>query len=253
MLRKKIAICILAFSLIAAGCGQTKQVSPDNDSFPAMESYAPLPNDTESLPIPEIDSTPVEEKEHGVPDEKPDEKAAKKTDSWVDVSSQQPADEVSADSTVGEGMGVMPGEIVEVSDDAAEVKIGDTVTVESPRGFFDLTIDSIRLTDERAAGVRADRVVEVAYTYTNNHHFEDLLVGGTSFILMDAQGRALAPYIFDPTKGNHPEPVPLGSGEQFSTSIGFALPADAGSEVTLIYKASYEVEDSFEFRVKADL
>lgn len=253
MLKKKVAICILAFSLVAAGCGQTKQASAAADSFPASESYAPLPSDTESLPLPEPNSTPVEDLVPAEPDVKPDEKVAKKTDSWVDVSSLPPADEVSTDSTYGEGMGVMPGTVVEVSDTSDEVKIGDTVTVDSPRGLFDLTIDSIRLTDERARGVRAERVVEVTYTYANTHDFEDLMVGDTSFILLDAQGKALAPYIFESSNGKHPNPEPIGSGEQFTTSIGFALPGDAGSEVTLIYKASYEVADSFEFRVKADL
>ena len=148
---------------------------------------------------------------------------------------------------------VIPGDVITVSQDSKEVKVGETVTVESPRGTFDLTIDSIRLTDERSAGIRADRVVEVTYTYANTHNYADLLIGDTCFMLSDSQGRACAPYIFDPTSGDHPQPMPIGQGEQFTSSFGFILPEDSDASVTLLYKASFEDPDSFEFNVKADL
>ena len=255
MMRRKVAICVLAVSLIAAGCGQTnKAASQGTDSGVSADSYVASPGDSSSVAAPIMESWPEDpEAVRREPDEKPDENAASKSDKWVDVSKQDPADEVSTDSTLGEGFNVIPGEIVTASQNSLEVKVGDTVTVESPRGTFDLTIDSIRLTDERSAGIRADRVVEVTYTYANNHNYADLLVGDTCFMLTDSKGRACASYIFDPTSGNHPEPMPIGSGEKFTSSFGFILPEDSDSSVTLLYKASFEDPDSFEFNVKADL
>ena len=255
MMRRKIAICVLAVSLIAAGCGQTNKTAVQGtDSKVSADPYVSSPSDTSSVAAPVMDSTAANpETTHNEPDEKPDESAAKKSDKWVDVSKEAPEDEISTDSTLGEGFNVVPGEVITASQNSNEVKIGETVTVESARGTFDLTIDSIRLTDERSAGIRADRVVEVTYTYANNHNYADLLVGDTCFMLTDSQGRACASYIFDPTSGNHPEPMPIGSGEKFTSSFGFILPEDSDASVTLLYKASFEDPDSFEFNVKADL
>lgn len=254
-MRRKIAICVLAVSLIAAGCGQTnKAVVQETDSKISIDSYVSSPVDSSSVAAPVMESWAEDpETVRSEPDEKPDENAAQKTDKWVDVSEEDPADEVSADATLGEGFSFVPGEVVTASQNSMQVKLGETVTVESPRGTFDLTIDAIRLTDERAAGIRADRVVEVTYTYANTHNYADLLVGDTCFTLTDSQGRACAPYVFDPTGGNHPQPMPIGSGEQFTSSFGFILPEDSDSSVTLLYKASFEDPDSFEFNVKADL
>ena len=255
MMRRKIAICVLAVSLIAAGCGQTNKATVQGtDSKVSADSYVSSPSDTSSVAAPVMDSTAANpETTHNEPDEKPDESAAKKSDKWVDVSKEAPEDEISTDSTLGEGFNVVPGEVITASQNSNEVKIGETVTVESARGTFDLTIDSIRLTDERSAGIPADRVVEVTYTYANTHNYPDLLVGDTCFILTDSEGRACAPYIFDPTGGNHPQPMPIGFDEQFTSSFGFILPEDSDTSVTLHYKASFEDPDSFEFNVKADL
>jgi hypothetical protein len=255
MMRKKVAICVLAVSLIAAGCGQANKAAvQEPESKVSADSYVSSPSDTVSVASSVMDSVSEDpETVPGEPDEKPDENSAGKTDKWVDVSKEDPGDEVSTDSTLGEGFNVIPGEVITASENSSEVKVGETVTVESPRGTFDLTIDSIRLTNERSAGIRADRVVEVTYTYANTHNFPDLLVGDTCFMLTDSEGRACAPYIFDPTGGNHPQPMPIGSGEQFTSSFGFILPEDGGSSVTLLYKASFEDPDSFEFNVKADL
>ena len=255
MMRRKVALCVLAVSLIAAGCGQTNKAAvPGTDSKVSADSYVSSPGDSSTVAAPVMDSNAEDpEAVRHEADEKPDENAAQKSDKWVDVSKEDPADEVSTDSTLGEGISAIPGEVVAASQNSLEVKVGDTVTVESSRGTYDLTIDSIRLTDERAAGIRADRVVEITYTYANTHDYADLLVGDTGFILTDSQGRACAPYIFDPTSGNHPEPMPIGSGEQFTTSFGFILPEDSDPSVTLLYKASFEEPDSFEFNVKADL
>ena len=254
MMRRKVAMCVLAVSLIAAGCGQTSKAVQGTESKIPADSYVSSLSDSSSVAAPVMESAAEEsEAVRGEPDEKPDETAAAKSDKWVDVSKEDPADEVSTDSTLGEGFSVIPGDVITASQNSLEVKVGETVTVESPRGTFDLTIDSIRLTDERAAGVRADRVVEITYTYANTHNYADLLVGDTCFMLTDSQGRACAPYIFDPTGGNHPEPMPIGSGEQFTSSFGFVLPEDSDSSVTLLYKASFEEPDSFEFNVKADL
>ena len=255
MMRRKIAICILAVSLIAVGCGQSdKAVVQATDSKVSAESYVSSPADSSSVAAPVMESAAENpEAVRNEPDEKPDENSAGKSDKWVDVSKEDPADEVSSDPTLGEGFSVIPGDVITVSQDSKEVKAGETVTVESPRGTFDLTIDSIRLTDERSAGIRADRVVEVTYTYANTHNYADLLIGDTCFMLSDSQGRACAPYIFDPTSGDHPQPMPIGQGEQFTSSFGFILPEDSDASVTLLYKASFEDPDSFEFNVKADL
>ncbi len=255
MMRRKVAICVLAVSLFAAGCGQTNKTAvPETDSKVSADSYVSFPSDSSTVAAPVMDSMAENPGTvAGEPDEKPDESAAAKTDKWVDVSKKDPADGVSTDSTLGEGFNVIPGEVVAVSQNSKDIKVGETVTVETERGSFDLTIDSIRLTDERAAGVRADRVVEVTYTYANTHNFEDLLVGDTSFMLTDSRNIACAPYVFDSTGGNHPEPMPIGSGEQFKSSVGFVLPEDSNASVTLIYKANFEDPDSFEFNVKADL
>ena len=255
MMRRKVALCVLAVALIAAGCGQTNKAAvTGTDSKVSADSYVSSPGDSSSVAAPVMDSTAADpEAVRNEPDEKPDENAAKKTDNWVDVSKEDPADEISTDSTLGEGFNVIPGEVVAASENSLEVKVGDIVTVESPRGTFDLTIDSIRLTDERSAGIRADRVVEVIYTYANTHNYQDLMVGDTCFMLTDSEGRACAPYIFDPSSGDHPQPMPIGEGEQFTSSFGFILPEDSDTSVTLIYKASLEDPDSFEFNVKADL
>ena len=254
MMRKKVALCVLAVSLIAAGCGQSNKAVQGTDSKVSADSYVSSPSDTSSVAAPVMESSAEKPGEvRGEPDEKPDEKTAAKSDKWVDVSKEKPADEVSTDSTLGEGFNVVPGDVITASQKSKEIKVGETVTVESARGSFDLTIDSIRLTDERSTGIKADRVVEVTYTYANTHNYEDLLVGDTSFMLTDSEGRACAPYIFDPTSGNHPQPMPIGSGEQFTSSFGFVLPEDSDASVTLLYKASFEDPDSFEFNVKADL
>ena len=42
--------------------------------------------------------------------------------------------------------------------------------------------------------------------------------------------------------------MPIGSGEKFTSSFGFILPEDSDSSVTLLYKASFEDPDSFEFK-----
>ena len=254
MMRKKVALCVLAVSLIAAGCGQSNKAVQGTDSKVSADSYVSSPSDTSSVAAPVMESSAEKPGEvRGEPDEKPDEKTAAKSDKWVDVSKEKPADEVSTDSTLGEGFNVVPGDVITASQNSKEIKVGETVTVESARGSFDLTIDSIRLTDERSTGIKADRVVEVTYTYANTHNYEDLLVGDTSFMLTDSEGRACAPYIFDPTSGNHPQPMPIGSGEQFTSSFGFVLPEDSDASVTLLYKASFEDPDSYEFNVKADL
>lgn len=254
-MRKWMIAIVCAVSLFAAGCGQSGknvQTTSDTESAAVDSRMESVPQDTESVADAVMDSNvSAVDKGSVVPDEKPDSKVAKATDNWVDVTGLEAGAEVVTDSTVGEGFNVIPGEIVEIADSSKEIKIGDTITVDTPQGSFDLTIDSIGLTDERSAGIPADRVVEVVYTYTNAHDYPDLFVGELSFMMTDAQGRALASYIFDPTNGKHPQPMPIASGESLSISIGFILPGDAGDEVTLLYRSNYETEDYFGFSVKA--
>lgn len=253
MMRKKIALCVLAVSLLAAGCGQADRTALGTDSSSVSDSVLSYPQDAESVAALAMDSNPeavdsssaAADKEQGNPNEKPQ--------SWIDVSGMKPDEGTETDSTFGEGFNVVPGEKVETGENSQEVKIGDVVTVHKPDGSFDLVINSIRLTDYRSKGIPADRVVEVSYTYRNTHDYPDLLIGEMSFMMLDSEGGALAAYIFDSTDGTHPQPMPIGSGEESTILIGYVLPEDAGSDVTLIYRSSFEETDSFEFFVKASV
>ncbi len=253
MMRKKIALCVLAVSLFAAGCGQADQAALGTDASSVSDSVVSVPQDTESVAALATDTDGADadsgladaDKEQGNPDEKPK--------SWIDVSGVKPDGETTTDSTFGEGFNVAPGEKVATGEDSKEVKIGDVVTVEKSDGSFDLVINSIRLTDYRSSGIPADRVVEVSYTYRNTHNYPDLLIGEMSFIMLDSEGSALPAYIFDSMDGTHPQPMPIGSGEESTILIGYVLPENAGSDVTLIYRASFEEADSFEFYVKASV
>ena len=59
MMRRKVAICVLAVSLIAAGCGQTnKAAAQGTDSGVSADSYVASPGDSSSVAAPIMESWP---------------------------------------------------------------------------------------------------------------------------------------------------------------------------------------------------
>jgi hypothetical protein len=159
---------------------------------------------------------------------------------------------VVTESNKGEGVNTAPGTVVTLNADAVEGKIGTACPVPASSEAFRLTINKIELTDERnAAAQSADRVVRISYTYSNTGSDTSLLVGMTSFRLLDADGKACQIYYFDTAADSEASAQPALKGASSTAAIGFILP-DGSKEATLVYD-DQQTQSGTEYYWKAAL
>lgn len=140
-----------------------------------------------------------------------------------------------ADTGTAEGINVLPGADVKLSENAKEAEIGKAETYNSNTGNVDLTIDSIELTDIRSPGQDADKVVRVTYTYRNTGRSDAIMIGNYSFKLLDAKGRACAEYFFDTSDPDlNPQAMPVENGGSCTAVLGYIL-TDSSNDVVLVF------------------
>lgn len=143
--------------------------------------------------------------------------------------------DIVTESNKGEGVNVAPGTPVGLASGAIEGTPGNAYPVPAAQESFRLTVNKIELTDERNANAAAaDRVVRISYTYENTSSDSMLLIGQTSFKLLDADGKACEIYYFDPTSDSEASADPAEKGASHTAAIGFIL-SGSQTDVTLVY------------------
>lgn len=243
MIRRKLAVP-LAFALgivLLDGCGSPETLPARANSSAFAESSKK--SMTESSPE-SGSGVSLSESGEGVSSpslypEKPDESLPYYlqgvTSDWNE----------SAEPYNPEGLAVIPGEPLDLHEDAKATKIGETVTPASALGFYDLTVNAVRLIDERVESFPADKVVRVTYTYKSTDYDTELMVGSHYFRLYDQDGKACSPYFFRETeKDSIAEPLP--PGESCTASVCFILP-EGSTKATLVFDDLPEEKNPDEF------
>ena len=123
----------------------------------------------------------------------------------------------------------------DITDDTAEAapmerehySMGDTVTVHTTYGDYEVTFTGVHETDERSeyADTDPDRVVLIDYEYKNvsyvldldTYYSDDLYIGYSDFNFYDAGGRAMDDYWI---YGNSPHAVTPGHSTSGSMALG---------------------------------
>lgn len=186
--------------------------------------------------------------------------SSSKVSSASSVSSASPASNPSdstltstvvTESNKAEGVNVAPGTSVALADGALEGTLGTKLPVPAKNPSFQLSVDKIELTDKRnAAAASADKVVRITYTYENTN-LETLLIGLTSFKLLNSDGEACAIYYFDTTDDVEASAQPAAKGYTVTAAIGFILTGSSG-DVTLIYD-DQQMQSGTEYYWKASV
>lgn len=146
-----------------------------------------------------------------------------------------PAESAAAASGYGEGTNVVPGSAISVSENAAKHSTGEVCTINSEKGSYELTIDSIALTNERNSTLAADKVIKITYTYKNTNFNSTLLIGNLDFKLMNSDGLACAQYTLDSAGSkDSPEAMPAEKGNSCTATIAYAV-SGSSNKVTLIF------------------
>jgi len=158
---------------------------------------------------------------------------------------------VVTESNKAEGVNVAPGTSVSLAEGALEGTLGTKLPVPAKNPSFQLSVDKIELTDKRnAAAAAADKVVRVTYTYENTN-LETLLIGLTSFKLLNSAGEACEIYYFDTTDDIEASAQPAAKGYTVTAAIGFILTGSSG-DVTLIYD-DQQMQSGTEYYWKASV
>ena len=228
MKRKKIAFLLcLAFGLDLAGCGQQGEAASGSGSagIPSGKaSSASVSSESGSIPASE---SPLSLPPEGTPVPEPDESLP-----FYLAGTTDERDE-SVEPYNPEGLAVIPGESIHLAEDTPKADLKQAVTVLSSPGFYDLTVDSAGLTDDRTEGFPAERVLRVTYTYANTDYDAELLVSSLYFRLYDSEGKACAPYIIgDKKDSSYAEPI--SPGKSCTADVFFILPEDT-SAATLVF------------------
>lgn len=144
-----------------------------------------------------------------------------------------------------EGLAAIPGEELRLEENSSKAAVGETVTVSSSLGLYDLTVEQTALIDERVEGFPADRVLRVTYTYASTDYDDDLMVSSLFFRLYDGEKKACAPYIFGGKK-EKAVAKPLKPGEICTANVYFVLP-DSLSSATLVFDDIAETRKPAEY------
>lgn len=144
-----------------------------------------------------------------------------------------------------EGLAVFPGEEIQLKESGKKASLGETFSVASSFGSYELTLEDAALTDDRAEGFPADRVLRVTYTYAGTDYDGELMVSSLFFRLYDSDGKACSPYVVGNKKEKN-SARPLSSGESCTANIYFILP-EGSSKATLVFDDLMEAEDPTEF------
>jgi|GEM_PF-2649047 hypothetical protein len=187
--------------------------------------------------------------------------SSSKASSASSVSSASPASNPSdstltstvvTESNKAEGVNVAPGTSVALADGALEGTLGTKLPVPAKNPSFQLSVDKIELTDKRnAAAASADKVVRITYTYENTN-LETLLIGLTSFKLLNSDGEACEIYYFDTTDDVEASAQPAAKGYTVTAAIGFILTGSSSGDVTLIYD-DQQMQSGTEYYWKASV
>ena len=230
MNKKKTALLLgLVFGFALAGCGKqgagsssalspassgsleasaSSAVNPDSEAGSAGEASGDLP--PEGTPVPEPDES-LPFYLTGATDERDE----------------------STEPYNPEGLAVIPGETLNLEESASRAVPGEAVQVSSSLGLFDLTVDSVSLTEDRVEGFPAERVLRVTYTYASTDYDAELLISSLSFRLYGSDRKACAPYVLgDRQKKNVAKPIR--PGESCTANIYFVFPKEASS-ATLVF------------------
>ena len=239
MKMKTIPVLLLSGILLFTGCGASKSTestassvssaaaassagasSPaDSSSSAASDSSAALSSATASVTI-----------ETSVADSLPD---------YLRDSTAAGAGSAATASGYGEGTNVTPGEDISTAANAAEQKTGSVCTLTSSKGNYEVTVNSIELTSNRADSMAADKVVKVSYTFKNVSYDGTLLVGPMAFRLMDGDGKACGTYSFDATdSANYQAAEPTEKGQSCTATLYYTLTSSSNA-VTLIFDDLY--------------
>jgi len=138
------------------------------------------------------------------------------------------------DHIYAEGYLVAPGSQVESSSAAAEGTVGTPVTVETPKGTYELTITGCDVKDAEAG-----QAVTVSYTYRNMNISSDILVGDYGFALTGSDGVAFSVWSDSSEKTASPEPV--GEGKSSGGTLTYLI-TGTPDKVTLYYNDTTKSE-----------
>ena len=136
------------------------------------------------------------------------------------------------ESTKSEGLNTAPGTVVDLTSDAIEGKIGETINVSESDPRFTLSMDEVALTDTRTDMQEADRVVAITYTYKNLDS-SSLLIGQYSFRVLNEDGEACEIYYFDPSETGISSASPVDKDGTCTATLGFIV-GDT-KNVTVVY------------------
>ena len=129
-------------------------------------------------------------------------------------------------ANAGEGVSSLAGEAVTLKPDAEEKELGETVTVKTQYGDYELTVESVSLTNERhpEESETIPYVVLLRYTYKNTAYSDSFLLGDVSFKVVNDKNLALGTYAFsDVPDAAHPAAEPVEKGESAEVSQGYVL------------------------------
>ena len=227
-----ILTAALVFSALAAGCGKSEtQSMPDDSVISESEAAASAAESVTDGAIPE--TTPEPQKllntanaEGQIDESLPDYLQGKETPDVFVIEDPE--------NVYKEGYLIAPGTAVASDASAVEGTVGTPVSVSTPKGTYNLTIDDYDLADAEAG-----QIVTIRYSYQNMNIASDILVGNYGFALTGSDGTALSSWSSGTEAAVSPEPV--GEGKSSGGTLSF-IATGTPDRVTLYYNDTTKSE-----------
>ncbi|MDD6347102.1 MAG: hypothetical protein PUA52_03685 [Lachnospiraceae bacterium] len=205
-----LAVLIAASLTMTAGCGRRAAESDISEASSISIVQQPLSPEEEAAETPK--------------------------EAYIDPNMPSVEDYKVTEETKSEGLNIVPGTHLDLSDSVIAGEIGKTYDITGAGAALSLTMENIAeaAPEQMTSGQEAEKVVRITYTYRNVKGIDSLMVGQYSFKALDENGNALQIYYFNPENDDEVNMMPVSEGNSYTAALGFIMDP-ASTKVTIVY------------------